>query len=245
VPRHYYRLSSASDRLPALWHHPHSRRASEPAIARDPARLVTRQTVTLVPLDPVVRTAVQSYLEAVDAAAPGLVQSAYLTGSVTMNDFRQGASDVDLVAVCPAAPNEAHIEALAQLHRLSMPQVDVLYLTRDDLRSDPAGLPRSYSLQGTFHRDGAFGANPVTWRELQTHSFAVRAPSLEAGHVWFDADLLRSWNADNLEQYWRRQVDAWRHVDPTDELIRHEDGSQRLRAAIPHCAPPACHLPTR
>jgi hypothetical protein len=202
-------------------------------VARDAGGVATRQTMTFVRLDPAVRAAVQSYLEAVDATAPGLVRSAYLTGSVTMNDFRPGSSDVDLVAECRAAPREAHIEGLAELHRPSMPQVDVLYVTGDDLRSDPAGLSPAYSLQGTFHRDGAFAANPVTWRELQTHSFAVRGPSLGAEDVWFDANVLRRWNTDNLEQYWRRRVDAWRQLDPTEEVIRHEYGLQWLVLGVP------------
>jgi hypothetical protein len=114
-----------------------------------------------------------------------------------------------------------------------MPQVDVLYLTRDDLRSDPAGVSPAYSLQGTFHRDGAFEANPVTWRELQTHAVAVRGPSLETGDVWFDGDVLRSWNVDNLEHYWRGRVDAWQRVDPTGEFIRREYGLQWLVLGVP------------
>jgi hypothetical protein len=193
---------------------------------------VTRQT-NGVSIEPLANAAVQSYLEAVDSAAPELVGDVYLTGSVVLGDFRPGISDVDLVAVWATFPDEVQLEVLTELHRPSSPQVDVVYLAREDLRSDPRQLSPAHSLQGVFHRDGAFAANPVTWRELQTRSLAVRGPSLEAGSVWFDAGALRRWNIDNLEQYWRRQVDAWQQVDPTEEQVRHEYGLQWLVLGVP------------
>jgi hypothetical protein len=186
-----------------------------------------------VSIDPVANAAVQSYLEDIDSAAPGLVEDVYLTGSVALGDFRPGISDVDLVAVWATSAGEAQLGALSELHRPSTPQVDVVYLSRENLRSDPRQLSPAHSLQGVFHRDGAFSANPVTWRELQTRSFAVRGPSLEPENVWFDAGALRRWNVDNLDQYWRRQVDAWRQADPTEELVRHEYGLQWLVLGVP------------
>jgi len=186
-----------------------------------------------VSVDPVANAAVRSYLYAVDSALPDLVEDVYLTGSVALGDFRPGISDVDVVAVSASPPDEAQLAALQEVHRPSTPQVDVLYLAAQDLRSDPRQLSPAHSLQGVFHRDGAFEANPVTWRELQTHSIAVRGPSLAAGSVWFDAGALRRWNLDNLEQYWRRRLDVWKQMDPTEELARHEYGLQWLVLGVP------------
>jgi hypothetical protein len=186
-----------------------------------------------VSIDPVANAAVQSYLEDIDWAAPGLVEDVYLTGSVALGDFRPGVSDVDLVAVWATSAGEAQLGALTELHRPSTPQVDVVYLSRENLQSDPRQLSPAHSLQGVFHRDGAFSANPVTWRELQTRSLAVRGPSLEPDNLWFDAGALRRWNVDNLDQYWRRQVDAWRQATPTEELVRHEYGLQWLVLGVP------------
>jgi hypothetical protein len=56
---------------------------------------------------------------------------------------------------------------------------------------------------------------------------------VEPEDVWFDPRALRHWNVDNLDQYWRRQVDALRQVDPTEELVRHEYGLQWLVLGVP------------
>jgi hypothetical protein len=50
-------------------------------------------------LHEVVHDVVDSYLEAVDVQAPGLVEGLYLTGSMAFGDFRPRTSDIDYVAV--------------------------------------------------------------------------------------------------------------------------------------------------
>ena len=60
------------------------------------------------PLPTVVRDTVRAYLEAVDAAAPGLVGGFYLVGSVALGDFRPDSSDIDFVAVVEVPPQALH-----------------------------------------------------------------------------------------------------------------------------------------
>lgn len=167
-------------------------------------------------------------MDEVDAAAPGTVEDLYATGSIGLGDFHPDISDIDLVAVGTEPPDEAQLRALAQVHRPSRPHVDVLYLTRDDLSADPRPLSRPCSLEGTFHPADAFSANPVTWRDLQTCALTVRGRQLDGEDVWFDPDVLRQWNCDNLDQYWRAQVDTWRRVQLSEALVRHEYGLQWL-----------------
>lgn len=124
----------------------------------------TVQTV-LMEMPDVVERRVATYLTDVDAAVPGLVQAAYVTGSVALGDFQAEISDIDVVAVCSDRPDDLQLEALAALHRPCRPHVDVLYVTGNDLRGDPGRLSAPHSREGTFHRDGSFAANPVAAEE--------------------------------------------------------------------------------
>jgi hypothetical protein len=176
---------------------------------------------------------VGGYLRMADAAVPDLIEGLYVTGSIALDDYRPAISDVDLVAVCAAAPSEVELESLSRLHQPSHPSVDVLYVTRDDLRSDPTGLSRPHSLMGTFSRGGGGDVNPVAWRVLATKALPVRGPRLSDGDVWFDANVLRRWNIDNLDTYWVDRVTEWRRREPSEPAVRHKSGLQWLVLGVP------------
>lgn len=175
----------------------------------------------------------EGVLAQIDNVVPGLVDGAYVTGSLALGDYHPEISDIDLVAVCGRRPREAELDALEPVHRPSRPNVDVLYVTWDDLRTDPSDLSTPQSLQGVFHRDGAFAANPVEWRTLQTRAIPIRGPGLRDADVWFDSDVLRRWNLKNLEDYWAGRLDCWRRVDPDETVTRHQHGLQWLVLGVP------------
>jgi hypothetical protein len=187
----------------------------------------------VVDVAPEVRAAVDSYLAAVDAAAPGLVESLAVTGSVALGDYQPSISDVDLVAIVRARPTDAELAALASVHRPSRPSVDVLYVTRDDLARDPCGRSLPSSVGGAFRRDGAFDANPVVWRLLAGHAITVRGALPPPQDVWFDADVLRRWNLANLDGYWSEWVRRARAEDATELRARHEYGLQWVVLGVP------------
>ena len=184
-------------------------------------------------LPPAAERTVDEYLDAVDAAVPDLVEGFYVTGSVALGDFHPAISDVDAVALCCRVPTTAQLDALEAVHRPSRPQLDVLYVTGDDLRGDPAACSAPHSHEGKFARHGAFAANPVEWRTLQTKALAVRGPALAQADVWFDPDVLRRWNADNLDAYWRGRVEWMTTAEPTEAVVRWEYGLQWLVLGIP------------
>lgn len=159
-----------------------------------------------VTLTGTVRREIECYLSAADAAVPGFVEGLHVTGSIPLGDYWPAISDVDLVAVCAERPSEPQLEALGTLHRPSRPNIDVLYVTGNDLRSDPRELSPPHSLEGTFRPDGG-PAHPVTWRQLSTAAIPIRGPRLTDGDVWFDADALRQWNLANLDDYWARWLE--------------------------------------
>jgi hypothetical protein len=180
-----------------------------------------------------VRRSITALLDGVDAAAPGLVQAAYLTGSVALEDFQPEISDIDAVFVTARPLNDRDLVALSTVHRPASPHTDVLYVTSDELRDDPANARGPHSLEGSFHSAGAFAANPVEWRTLQTRALTIRGPALSPADVWFDPEVLRAWNVGNLQSYWRALLDPGRTYQPTEAIMRSEYGLQWIVLGIP------------
>lgn len=158
-------------------------------------------------LPAIVEDTVESYLAAVDAEAPGLIEGLYLEGSLALNDFRPDASDIDFVAVTAKPPGTTELSALEKVHtelreRQRKPFFDGIYLTWDDLATGPQatgerpisdiGRLKSYDSQH----------NPVTWHTLAVHGVTLRGPAAADLDIWTDPDALAAWQNTNLDEYW-------------------------------------------
>ena len=163
-------------------------------------------------LHPLIEELVDAYLDEVDAAAPGLVDGLYLTGSAALGDFRPRTSDVDFVAVTTERPDAAALAGLTRAHarlraRRSRPHLDGLYVTWGELASDPALRRGPHAHAGRFHPEGSGPGDPVTWHTVARHGVACRGPAPADIAVWTNPDVLAAWTLDNLDRYWGRLLD--------------------------------------
>jgi hypothetical protein len=153
---------------------------------------------------------VEAYLMAVDAAAPGLVEGLYLTGSVALGDFRPHQSDIDFVAVVGARLDAARRTTLGRVHDAlrrggRRPAFEGVYVTWEDLATDPLLVAPAPSFHdGRFSDAGRFELNPVTWHVLARHGVAGRGPVPADVVVAADPAGLARWSRGNLDGYWRR-----------------------------------------
>jgi hypothetical protein len=156
-----------------------------------------------------VATALGTYLDIVDAEAPGLVEGLYVVGSFALGDWHPERSDIDIVAVSAEPGTDDDAGRLRVVHALlaerqPAPHVDGPYLAWGDLLIEPAtGLHRPWVLQGGFHHDGdCFEINPVTWYTLATYGVTVRGPSPAELAIPTDVNARVQFVVQNLQTYW-------------------------------------------
>lgn len=156
-----------------------------------------------------VATALGTYLEIVDSCAPGLVEGLYVVGSYALDDWHEGTSDIDIVAVTADPATDDDAGALRTAHallaeHLPRPFVDGPYVAWGDLVVPPMGLHRPWALEHAFHHDGeCFELNPITWYVLATYGVTVRGPSTDRLGIYLDTDERIRFVRDNLVAYWR------------------------------------------
>lgn len=144
-------------------------------------------------------------LRAVDEACPGLVEGLYLTGSVALDDFHPGASDVDFVAVTAKPLGEAELSTLDAVHRRlpARPVFEGVYVTWAELAAGPVAAPTGAHVLGRgLARNRAGARNPVRWHELARHGVTVRGPEPADIEVWTDRAALGEWVRGNANRYW-------------------------------------------
>jgi Domain of unknown function (DUF4111)/Nucleotidyltransferase domain len=159
-------------------------------------------------------TVMSAYLRMVDARLPSRVSGLYLVGSLALDDYRPGQSDIDFVTVTDRAFTPSELTQLGQIHRelrrtRKSPALDGIYVTWSELQAEPRGLAAPYCLDGRFFPSGGFAANPVTWSTVLRHPVPVRGPANP--DVWHDDEALRQWCRENLQSYWANWVYEARH----------------------------------
>lgn len=175
------------------------------SVTGEPSEL-PEPTMTTHPL--ACRTA-DAYLAMAEAVAPGLVEALYLIGSAALNDFRPAWSDLDFVAVTPAPPDEAALSALAEGHaRLdrerSMPTLDGIYATWDELRAGPLAVPAGPCVEdGRFVAMGCHERHPMTWSVLRSDAVTARGPLSAGAGIWRDPAALERWILSKIDDEWR------------------------------------------
>lgn len=185
---------------------------------------MTMHATTPIPED--VLAVVTRYLALVDETLPGRIEGLYLVGSLVLNDYQDGQSDIDFVAVTDRSLSPSELDGLETVHAALLahaghPSFDGIYVTHSDLARNPEDVAHApHALEGRFRRDRGFEVNPITWLILRTHPLPIRGPLPE---VWHDAALVRSWTLANLNSYWAgmvTQLEAAVHRLPEEAMPR-------------------------
>jgi hypothetical protein len=171
------------------------------------------------------RTA-ERYVAQLDQLLPHVVTGFYLVGSVALDAYRPGRSDVDFVAVLDRdlgppelrrlrlqhARSGLHTGMAAIRHRRSplTGTCNGVFIRAADLAAPVSGIAPVASHAGHRFRTGAAGSDvsPVAWKVLAERGIPIRGPEPSSLPLDPQPELLRSWNLHNLESYWRPWASA-------------------------------------
>ncbi len=119
--------------------------------------------------------AIDRYLEAVDAAVPGLVVGLYVVGSLALGDYDPERSDIDVVVVVAAAPGAEQRALLGEVHRVVATRVDGPYVPRALVANGPEHVGDvAYHVDGRFEFGPCHEVSPVTWAILADSAITAR-----------------------------------------------------------------------
>jgi len=155
-----------------------------------------------------VELTINKLTRALQLRVPGLVQSVYLYGSVALDAYVEGTSDIDFVAIVTKPLTAELQQGIAEAHRdveFELPKTDLMgaYLQQEQLGLPaPAIRPLTVYYEKTLHTDG-HGAdlNPVTWYTLKHYGLCVYGP---AAALEYDASIepLLRYVIRNMNGYW-------------------------------------------
>src|SRR3954453_21136379 len=116
-----------------------------------------------------VQQVMSEYIALVHQALPGLLTGMYLHGSLALNAFNPGLSDIDFISITSRRCTAADSDSLRSLHhrlaqRYPHAQLEGCYLLAEDVgRFEEAIPPHPYIHDDIFQASGYHDINAVTW----------------------------------------------------------------------------------
>lgn len=163
--------------------------------------------------------AIESYLRTADRLLPGAVTACAVGGSIALDAYRPGRSDVDVVAVISDEWKERRglLSRLRLLHLSQLPRLSVragrglgfsaccntVFIWESEVTRPVTSIrPIASHVGEIFDSSGAFDVNPVVWKQLVDGGTSVRGDKVADWGLDPEPEVLHAWVARNLREYW-------------------------------------------
>ena len=181
--------------------------------------------VGVLPIPREVARATYAYLRAADRLLPGGITACAATGSLALGAYREGVSDIDLVAVVDDKwrGRRTPIPRLRLLHLSQFPRVagrvvrgfgtsatcNTSFIWASDVGRPVSEIrPVASHVGEQFVAGRSFDVNPVMWSELVGGGIALRGPEVSRWGLFPEPDAVAKWTRKNLRSYWLPLADG-------------------------------------
>jgi hypothetical protein len=136
------------------------------------------------------------------------IKGTYVTGSIALQDYHPGKSDIDFVILCDRLPGPELQRQLAEVHRnierkFKRSNLSGTYLTTDnlDIQQNNAGLIFSYH-DGRLQQSN-FDMGPLTLYELKTTAITLHGLPTNQLPISVQRRDVNRFLYENINSYWK------------------------------------------
>ena len=150
------------------------------------------------------------YILLVNERLPNLLEGVYIQGSIALDAYVEGSSDIDFVTVMSRRLLEVDIDVLSEIHReiahtYNSIEMDGVYIVWDDL-GKVAIHENSYPVYNSGEIRIESYINPITWWLLKTKGICIVGPECTSfKYETSPRDLLAYVNR-NMNSYWANRT---------------------------------------
>lgn len=154
---------------------------------------------------------IKKLIEGITTIKHDFITGVYLTGSVALNDFYPGKSDIDFLILCKQLPTGETTLQLKRLHRLierrfKKWQLNGSYITNEALNVHNCQTTKTLSFHEGQLNESAFEMAPVTLFELKTTSITLHGIPANELPVVVEPKDVNDFLSTNINTYWKNWV---------------------------------------
>jgi len=152
------------------------------------------------------------YFNLLDSKLPNFLEAYYLYGSTSLEEFYDGYSDIDFIAVVKRNMTEGDVTFLKQIHSVMQKKfpktiLDGRYVTLDVIETVDACenvCPRFN--EGKFHGYEKFDRNSIDAYQLKKYGITIKGKSIENLDYNVNWNILIDNMRGNLNTYWVKWI---------------------------------------
>ena len=160
----------------------------------------------------IVEKILKEYQKLVNDRLPSTLEGLYLHGSIALDAFEEGKSDIDFIAITNQRLTEDVAGILSEIHRTiaqkyKTPEMDGVYLTWQDIGKTEHDEQNYYYYNGEHLSYGSyFNFNPVTWTLFASKGISILGPDVSNFEFGTSLQQLKSFVLINMNTYWASRI---------------------------------------
>ncbi|MEA0565872.1 nucleotidyltransferase domain-containing protein [Lysinibacillus irui] len=160
-----------------------------------------------------VQTILNEYLTRLNKQIPNTLEGLYLHGSIALNAYSEGSSDIDFIAVINRPLTELDVKEIANLHKALNQKykgtvMDGCYLLVEDVGKDESEIKNCLYVNDGKIKWSNEGVNPITWWILKNKGITILGTSIDTYDFNVNDKILNDYILKNMNTYWANRLKA-------------------------------------
>lgn len=142
---------------------------------------------------------------------PHTLEGLYLHGSIALNAYMNGTSDIDFLAIVNHSLTEAEVKIVSNIHqelkkKYKQTGMDGCYILGEDM-----GRKQTEAKKCLYANEGKTSwsthvINPITWWILKNKGIRIMGPEIPSFHFEVDESDLTNYVLKNMNTYWLNRI---------------------------------------
>lgn len=158
-----------------------------------------------------VRKILNEYITLFQNKLPNILEGFYLHGSIALDAYINGCSDIDFIAVVNRSLTEEDAKVIANLHKELNRQykdtgMDGCYLLVEDIGKKQSEVKGCLNVNEGKTNWGNDHINPITWWILKNKGITILGPDVTTYSFNVDESVLGEYVLGNMNSYWSNRL---------------------------------------
>ncbi|MEZ2736996.1 aminoglycoside adenylyltransferase domain-containing protein [Aneurinibacillus aneurinilyticus] len=184
-----------------------------------------------------VQNILSAYISLFHERIPNTLEGLYLHGSIALNAYINGSSDIDFIAIINRQLTEAEVKILSHTHQELKNKYKETEMVGCYLFWEDIGKKQTETKKCLYVNEGKIGwsnhvINPITWWILKNKGISIIGPDIASFHFDIDESDLANYVLNNMNTYWLNRINTIERFKRIAPLLPNKFLDQEIQWSI-------------